>query len=145
LIFSEYPVPPLTGSYSLESAVNIGVVENKGWELSLGWHDDLGDFSYNVTAMLFNNKNSVVKAGYSSSDTLVFKGNSDKIWYKRITMDNYYGFESNGYFQNKTDLANTEAKMPNSRVGDIKYVDQNHDGIINNEDRIFLGGPAPHY
>lgn len=145
LIFSEYPVPPLTGSYSLESAVNIGVVENKGWELSLGWHDDLGDFSYNVTAMLFNNKNSVVKAGYSSSDTLVFKGNSDKIWYKGITMDNYYGFESNGYFQNQTDLANTDAKMPNSRVGDIKYVDQNHDGIINNEDRIFLGGPAPHY
>ena len=32
LIYSNFPVPPLTGSYYLTSSVNIGEVENKGWE-----------------------------------------------------------------------------------------------------------------
>jgi hypothetical protein len=35
--------------------------------------------------------------------------------------------------------------MPNTLPGDIKYVDQNGDGIVNNEDRVNLGDPYPHY
>lgn len=145
LIFSSYPVPPLTGSHSLESAVNIGQVENKGWELSAKWSDQIGAISYSISGMLFNNQNKVLQAGYTSSDTLVFKGNSDKIWYKGIAMNNYYGFESNGYFQNENQIEKATAIMPNTRVGDIRYVDQNKDGIINNEDRVYLGNPDPHY
>lgn len=144
LIYDNFSVPPLTGSYSLESAVNIGEVENKGWELSASWSDKIGEVSYSVSGMLFDNKNKVQKAGYKSSDTLIFKGNSDKIWYKGITVDNYYGFQSNGYFQDQAEIDATDAKMPNTLPGDIKYVDQNKDGVINDKDRVFLGDPFPH-
>ncbi|MDX1365342.1 MAG: SusC/RagA family TonB-linked outer membrane protein [Arenibacter latericius] len=144
LIYSNFPVPPLTGSLSLESSVNIGEVQNKGWEASAKWSDKIGDFSYSVEGMVFDNKNKVLKAGYTQNDTLIFKGNNDKIWYRGIAVDNYYGYQSNGYFQTQEEVDATEAKLPNTLPGDIKYVDQNGDGIINDEDKINLGDPFPH-
>ncbi len=145
LIYSDFPVPPLTGSYYLTSSLNIGEVDNKGWELSANWSDKIGDFSYSVKGMLFDNKNEVLKAGYSNSDTLIFKSNTDKIWYKGIPVDNYYGYKSNGFFRDQADVAATNAKLPNTLPGDIKYVDQNGDGVINDQDKVFLGDPFPHY
>lgn len=145
LIYSDFPVPPLTGSNSLESAVNIGEVENRGWEVSAKWNDQLGDLSYSIGGMLFNNENKVLKAGYSKSDTLIFKDNNDKIWYRGIAIDNFYGYESNGYFQNQEEVDATDAKLPNTMAGDVRYVDQNGDGVINNQDKVNLGDPFPHY
>lgn len=144
LIYENFPIPPLTGAHILESSVNIGEVENKGWEIAARWNDKIGDFSYSIGGMLFDNTNRVLKAGYTTSDTLVFKGNEDKIWYRGIALDNYYGYQSDGYFQSEEELAATDARLPNTRVGDIRYVDQNGDGIINELDRVDLGDPFPH-
>lgn len=145
LIYSDFPVPPLTGSYYLTSSVNIGEVKNKGWEISAKWADQIGDFSYSIGGMIFDNKNQVLKAGYNKNDTLIFKGTNDKIWYHGIPIDNYYGYETDGYFQNQAEIDATEAKFPNTLPGDIKYIDQNNDGILNDQDRVYLGDPVPHY
>lgn len=144
LIYSDFPVPPLTGSYYLTSAVNIGEVRNKGYEISANWSDKIGDFEYSVGGMLFDNDNRVLKAGYNKTDTLIFKNTNDKIWYDGIAIDNYYGYETNGFFRDQAEIDNTIAKMPNTLPGDIKYVDQNGDGIINDDDRVNLGDPFPH-
>ena len=145
LIFSDFPVPAMTGSYYLSTSVNVGAVENHGWEFSASWNGKIGNVGYQIGGMIFNNVNKVLKAGYTDKDTLVFSGNNDKIWYKGIAVDNYYGYETNGYFQNEQEVESTDAKMPNTLPGDIRYVDQNNDGIINNEDRVDLGDPYPHY
>ncbi|MEX2403894.1 MAG: SusC/RagA family TonB-linked outer membrane protein [Balneolales bacterium] len=144
LIYDAFPIPPLTGSHSLESSVNIGEVENTGWELSANWYDQVGNFSYNVGSMLFDNQNQVLKAGYSASDTLIFKDNDDQIWYRGIALENYYGMETDGYFQTQDELDATTAKLPNTMVGDIRYIDQNEDGVINDNDKVDLGDPFPH-
>lgn len=144
LIYSNFPVPPLTGSHTLTSSVNIGEVENKGWEISANWSDEIGQLSYSVGGMLFDNVNKVLKAGYSKSDTLIFKDNNDKIWYNGIALDNYYGYQSDGYFQTQDQVDATDAKLPNTLPGDIRYIDQNGDGIINDEDKVNLGDPFPH-
>ncbi|WP_164111764.1 MULTISPECIES: SusC/RagA family TonB-linked outer membrane protein [Sphingobacterium] len=145
LIYSKFPVPPLTGSHSLTTAVNIGEVRNKGVELSANWSDKIGNVTYSIGGAFFDNNNEVLKAGYKDSDTLVFTDNTDKIWYKGIAIDNYYGFQTNGFFRDADDVANTAAKMANTLPGDIKYVDQNGDGIINDADRVYLGDPSPRY
>lgn len=145
LIYSNFPVPPLTGSYELESAVNIGEVRNRGWEISLKWADKIGNVSYGIGGMLFDNVNKVEKAGYSKDDVLIFKDNANKIWYKGVPIDNYYGYQTNGYFQSQAEIDATVAKMPNTLPGDVKYVDQNNDGIINDEDKVILGSPLPRY
>ncbi|QBQ40962.1 SusC/RagA family TonB-linked outer membrane protein [Sphingobacterium psychroaquaticum] len=144
LIYDQFAVPPLTGSNTLISAVNIGEVENKGWELSASWSDKKGDFSYTVGGMLFDNKNRMLKAGHNVTDSLIFKGNNNRIWYKGIPINNYYGFETNGYFQNQAEIDATQAKLPNTLPGDIRYVDRNGDGIINDQDRTYLADPLPH-
>lgn len=144
LIYANFPVPPLTGSYYLNSAINIGEVKNKGYEFSANWSDKIGNVSYTIGGMFFDNKNTVLKAGYNSSDTLIFKDNNDKIWYNGIAIDNFYGFKSNGFFSDKADVDGTVAKLPNTLPGDIKYVDQNGDGVINDADRVNLGDPFPH-
>ncbi|WP_081643216.1 SusC/RagA family TonB-linked outer membrane protein [Sphingobacterium paucimobilis] len=145
LIYSKFPVPPLTGSHSLTTSVNIGEVRNKGVELSANWSDKIGNVTYSIGGAFFDNKNEVLKAGYKDTDTLVFTDNTDKIWYKGIAIDNYYGFQTNGFFRDADDVANTAAKMANTLPGDIKYVDQNGDGIINDADRVYLGDPSPRY
>lgn len=145
LIYSDFPIPPLTGSYYLTSSVNIGEVDNEGWEISAKWADKVGDFSYSLGGMIFDNINKVMKAGYNVSDTLIFKGTNDKIWYKGIPIENYYGFQTDGYFNNQAEIDAAEAKFPNTKPGDIRYIDQNKDGVINDKDRVFLGDPAPHY
>lgn len=144
LIYDQFPVAPLTGSYYLNTAVNIGEVRNKGYELSAKWSDNIGDFSYSIGGTFFDNTNEILKAGYTASDTLIFSNTNDKIWYKGVALDNYYGFQSNGYFNDATDIENTAAKMANTLPGDIKYVDQNGDGLINDDDRVYLGDPYPH-
>ncbi len=144
LIFSSFPVPPLTGASNLESSVNVGEVENKGWEFSANWNDKIGEFYYKIGGMIFDNKNKVLKAGYKSSDTLIFKGDNDRIWFNGTAIENYYGFQTNGYFQTQEEVDATTAKQPNTFVGDIRYVDQNGDGIINDQDRVILGDPYPH-
>ena len=144
LIYDKFAVPPLTGSNTLESAVNIGSVENKGWEVSANWSDKVGDLRYSIGGMLFDNQNKMLKSGYNASDTLIFKGDNDRVWYKGIPINNYYGFETNGYFQTQAEIDATDAKLPNTRPGDIRYVDRNGDGIINDKDRQFLADPLPH-
>lgn len=144
LIYDEFPVPPLTGSYYLTSAINIGEVENKGWEVSASWSDKIGnDFNYSIGGMLFDNQNKVLKAGYNVSDTLIFRETDDQIWYRGIGIENYYGYESDGIFQTQSEV-DRAATLPNTRPGDIRYVDQNGDGIINDKDRVNLGDPFPH-
>lgn len=144
LIYSEFPVPPLTGSYYLTSAVNIGEVRNKGYEISANWSDKIGQVEYSIGGMFFDNNNRVEKAGYNRTDTLILKDTNDKIWYNGIAIDNYYGYETDGYFQNEAEIESTSAKLPNTIPGDIRYVDQNADGIINDDDRVNLGDPFPH-
>ncbi|MGV3503641.1 MAG: SusC/RagA family TonB-linked outer membrane protein [Adhaeribacter sp.] len=144
LIYSDFPVPPLTGSYYLTSSINIGEVENKGWEVSARYNDKVGDLSYSIGAMLFDNTNKVLKAGYTTSDTLIFKNNTDKLWYRGIAIDNYYGYQTNGYFKDQEDVNQTAAKLPNTLPGDIKYVDRNGDQVINDKDKVNLGDPFPH-
>ncbi|MGN6510521.1 MAG: hypothetical protein ACTHLD_13755, partial [Chitinophaga sp.] len=144
LIYDEFPVPPLTGSYYLSSAVNIGEVDNKGFEISANWSDRIGELHYSIGGMLFDNRNEVIKAGYKDNDTLIFKDNNDKIWYKGVALDNYYGYQTNGFYRDKDEVDAAAAKMPNTLPGDIRYIDQNKDGLINNEDRVNLGDPFPH-
>lgn len=145
LIYDNFPAPPLTGANVLETALNIGEVDNKGWEVSVKWTDKINDFRYSIGGMLFDNKNKVQKAGYNKDDILVFKNNPDKIWYRGVPIDNYYGYKTEGYFQSEEEIMNTPAKMPNTQVGDIKYVDLNGDGVINDDDKVILGSPLPRY
>lgn len=146
LIYSDFPVPPLTGSYYLTTATNIGEVRNKGYEISLSWADKINkDLRYSIGVTFYDNKNKMEKVGYQKGSTLVFKDNPNKIWMEGVPIDNFYGYTTQGYFQSQEEIDNTSAKFTGTKVGDIKYVDLNGDGVINDEDKVILGDPTPRY
>ncbi|HET8656240.1 MAG TPA: TonB-dependent receptor [Longimicrobiaceae bacterium] len=122
--------------------VNAGSVDNRGWEVALGWQDRAGGVDYSVNFNLADNHNEVVDLNgtgpYVSGEFATLEGHP--IW-------SYYGYEALGLFQSQEEIDNW-AKQPATTVthpGDIKWKDQNGDGVINQEDRVVFGSNLPHY
>lgn len=134
---------PISGVIGRDSPFqNAGVVQNKGWDIDLKYQGRTGQFSYDVTAMLSDVKNKVVSlAGtgpYISTNTIRQEG---------YPIDSYYGYKTAGLFQTAEEV-NEHAKQFGGNVGpgDIKYVDQNQDGLISaDHDRVIIGSSIPRY
>lgn len=137
---------PISGTIGLDAPVqNAAVVDNRGFELSLDWKDQIGDFSYGVNFNISNNWNKVISLG--GANPTVSGGLSDVITTVRE------GYPINAYWGYKTDGLLTQADMDNhypiydSRMGpgDVKYIDLNSDGVINAEDMTVIGNEFPRY
>lgn len=123
---------------------NLGNIENKGIELSLGWNDKIGsDFSYSLSANGSYNKNKTVNLGPGFNFTILGNDGVNKTTSGQ-SIGYFYGYKQVGIYQTTADLV----KMPsfsNSLPGDIAYADINGDGKITPEDRTYLGSPFPTY
>jgi TonB-linked SusC/RagA family outer membrane protein len=127
------------------ATVNAGVVENKGWELEVGWQDQAGEVRYSVDFNLSDNKNKVVDVvgtGPYLDDDIYATLEGYPIW-------SYYGYEALGLFQSQEEIDNwatQESTLAQGTVpGDIKWKDQNGDGVIGPDDRVPIGSDLPHY
>ncbi|MCF0167139.1 MAG: TonB-dependent receptor [Bacteroidales bacterium] len=123
---------------------NAGDMNTTGWDLSLGWSDKIGDFSYSISANISNYKS---KMGYLG-DKRTISGNN--ITEKGSYYNEWYGLQSAGLFQTQEDMLDASGKkVPvysnSDKPGCIKYVDQNGDGVINSDDKIRLGNSLPEY
>ena len=133
-------IPHVMG-YSNSPRQNAGTVENKGWDLSLTYNDRAGDFSYRVAAILSDVKNKVVE----------MKGqlrNHDAILTDRegFPINSLWGLQADGLFPSfETARAHPVTQWGNLQGGDIKYVNQNDDNLINSEDYVVIGNTIPRY
>lgn len=135
--------PAVAPSGSLGSApLNSGEVYNKGYELSLNYNQDFGkDFSFSFRPGFTYNKNKITSlfgGPYISGIEINETGYSIK---------SYYGYVSDGILQ-YSDFEDNKitAKVPivaGQGPGDIKYVDLNGDGIIDEDDQQVIGDPTP--
>ncbi|WP_114938864.1 SusC/RagA family TonB-linked outer membrane protein [Mucilaginibacter endophyticus] len=109
--------------------VNLGKVDNKGIELDLGYSKKLGnDFSFNINGNLTYAVNKVV---YGAEPANVPD-------YQRVTghsIDSWLLYQADGIFQNTAEL-NAYPHPVGTGVGDIRYKDVNHDGVINDLDKV---------
>lgn len=117
---------------------NAGIVDNKGWDLSMGYRDRVGAFNYNVTVNVSDVKNKVVDMrGVLRTDRQVNN--------EGYAIGSFYGYEAQGFFQTNEEVLNHAKQFGNVAPGDIKYRDINEDGIINNLDQKVIGSPIPRY
>lgn len=133
------PIPTTIG---LSAGVqNAGSVENRGWDLQIGYNDRIGkDFKFGITGVLSDVKNKV----------LDLKGTGPYISGFQITSEGQeigaiYGLQANGLFQTQQEVSSSATQFGTVKPGDIRYVDQNKDGIINNLDRVIIGSRIPRY
>ncbi|QQT26413.1 TonB-dependent receptor [Sphingobacterium spiritivorum] len=135
--------PSVAPSGAIGSApLNAGEVTNKGLELSLNYNGKLSqDFDFSVRPGITYNKNKITDllgGPYISGIEINEKGSSIK---------SYYGYASNGILQySDFEADKTTAKVPvvaGQGPGDIKYIDLNGDGIIDENDQQIIGDPTP--
>ncbi|MEO6705050.1 MAG: TonB-dependent receptor [Ginsengibacter sp.] len=121
--------------------VNAGVVSNKGFELAVGYRNNDSKFKYNVNANVATVSNVVEKLAPTLPNITgqVSKTESGH------PLNAFYGFEMVGIYQNQKEIDDylTGASHPDIKPGDIKFRDLNKDGIINDNDRTYIGNPNP--
>nr|WP_129731007.1 TonB-dependent receptor [Parabacteroides goldsteinii] len=129
--------------------MNIGSMKANGWELSLNWRDKVGEFSYNAGINLSSVKNKAIKF---SGDGAVLTGafNQDQIIRNEDggEISRFYGYVADGLFQNWDEVyAHTDEHgtliQANAQPGDIRFKDMNHDGVLDENDKTWIGNPYP--
>lgn len=137
------PIPDYVG-YTTAPYSNIGDVENKGWEFVLNYKDKVNsDFSYNIGLNLGRAKTKVLNLGEVDflSAGFVRIGNATRTE-EGGEIGAFYGYVTDGIFQNQSEI-DTHATQSGAQPGDIRFKDINGDGVINAEDRTFIGSPYP--
>ena len=138
------PVSVVSGFNS--SLQNIGRVNNTGWEFLLGIKNDDHELKWNVNFNIAFNKNEVKQLG-PEGKPIIEKGGAKNYFITRIgdAIGSYYTLKTDGIFETQEEL-DSYPHFPNTRVGDIKYVDVNGDGEINESgDRTITGSYNPDY
>jgi len=126
-----------TNSYPVEYAdfvpySNYGTDGYKGAELGLTYSKRVGNFGIELGATAMYWDSEVIE-----KDELY---GEDYLYRKGRPVDAQFGLQSNGFFQDANDIKNSAYQtFGEVRPGDIKYVDQNKDGIIDNNDQIQVG------
>ncbi|MFC3198278.1 SusC/RagA family TonB-linked outer membrane protein [Parapedobacter deserti] len=118
---------------------NAGVVRARGWDLELGWRDNIGELNYTVSANVSDVKTQVVDLKGTQ-----LRGNMAQI--EGHEFNSWFGYVSEGLFQTEAELQGAPVPNANTRVGDVRYVDINGDGRITPEgDMVPLRGAMPRY
>lgn len=137
-ILLNLPIPLIVGLNPSE--INAGKVRNQGWELSLSYQNYAHDLGYKFGFIISDVKNEVVDlAGLSP----IIGGNS--ILKEGYPIWAYYGWQSNGLYVDQADI-DASPKQPNSaniKPGDIKFVDRDNNGIVDDADRYVMGSNIP--
>ena len=136
------PIASSTGNDGGNPIVNAASIKNSGFELTFNWKDQIKDVKYNIGLNLSTVKNKITNLGYDGAT--VVTGTTKSEVGQPIGM--WYLIQTDGLFQNWDEINNYRTKdatliQPNAQPGDIRYVDANGDGKIDDADRVVVGSP----
>ncbi|MEP5933551.1 MAG: SusC/RagA family TonB-linked outer membrane protein, partial [Winogradskyella arenosi] len=147
LLFTD--APPLYAGTSEPVTSNIGSTESKGVDLSLGYTNfGAKEFKINTSLTFTTSKNLVTET--NSDGTAFVAGGSyfngqpqDATRFEKgYTPGYFYGYQTNGLFQNQAEI-DAHATQSGAQPGDIRFVDVNNDGVIDDADKTKIGDPFP--
>ncbi len=135
--------------------INGGDVRNTGVELGISYRNSIGDLNYSVSVNGAYNKNRI--GNIPTLDNIIH-GNTNSLYNNSLEfyraqngfpVGYFWGLKTDGIFQTEAELAthtkNGTLIQPSAQPGDVRYVDLNGDGAINNDDRTLIGDPNPDY
>lgn len=138
-----------TAGIELEPYGNVGRVLNRGFEFSASYNETIGKVNFNIFGNLSTVHNEVLDLGerafFPHNNTInslqPLRSTVGQPWYS------YYLLETDGIFQSQAEVDayvhNGGRIQPSARAGDLKFVDRNGDGIINNDDNKYMGSALP--
>ncbi len=132
---------------------NIGTLNNHGIEVDLTYRGTAGDFTYSIGANASFIKNKVTllygdEKNFIGSVVYGRQSLETSRTYEGQPISSFYGWKTNGLYQNQKDIDNdpglaNDGNKSEIQPGDVRFLDQNGDGMINDEDRVYLGNPNP--
>lgn len=152
-------VPPQVATTGTGAAfTNGGSVTNRGVEIALGWQDAWNGFSYGININGAYNKN---KVGSIPNDDGIVHGATGSTLYDNAgefyraenghEIGYFWGYKTAGLFQNEAEIAewiaagNGVLQGRDVAPGDVRYIDVNHDGAIDDADKVDLGSGNPNW
>lgn len=126
---------------------NIGTTQTSGYDMNLGFTDQLNKnlrLTTNVTFTTAVNKVTETNQGLITGGYYGIPTQTVTRFEKGFAPGYFYGFKTNGLFQNAAEIAKGAAQ-PNAKPGDIRFVDINGDGKIDADDRTEIGNPFPKF
>ncbi len=166
----ELPLPAYVGTTGQGATgapwVNIGSLENKGIELTLNTVNiNKGDFMWRSNFIFSLNRNKVLSLNTQTSvlDKKIQEGSETNLVTRTVVgepIGQFYGYKVIGRFEDATDFYYKDADgnivptaIPNDMsigenslwIGDYIFEDINKDGVIDDEDRTFIGDPSPDF
>lgn len=121
--------------------VNGASMENKGWEFTLGYHDETSfGLKYDISGNISANKNKITQLPDEVKNNYGGDGLNDNILGRPI--NSMYGYVADGLFRSQDEVDNS-AIQEGKGLGRIRYKDINGDGTITDKDRTWIGNPNP--
>ena len=152
-ILFNVPLAASLGSASGSKFQNIAAVNTSGYELSLGYNDREGDFTWSGNFNFGTSKNNV--EALAPGVTSVIAGvvpRAGLAQMSRLTVGDplfyMYGLVTDGIYQNQAEVNAVFTKNPSQtavKPGDIRFKDLNGDGDITSDDRTNIGSQFPDF
>ena len=142
------PIAISTGNDGGDPRVNSASLKNSGFEFTLGWKDNISDFSYSAVLNVTTISNKLLELGYGkdfvdSGEARSEAGRqlgeffllkADGLFRSQAEIDSYVSTKDG-----KTTPITINGKRP--QLGDVRYIDTNSDGQITADDRQYVGSP----
>ena len=151
-------VAPIQGTSGAGAPfINGGDIENKGYELMLSWNDNAGDFKYGATVSGAFNKNKITRIanadGIIHGPSHVLAQGTSSVSRAEVgkPIGFFYGFKTDGILQTQEEVdayvkpTDGTPYFSDQRPGDVRFVDLNQDGVIDESDKTMLGNPNPDF
>ncbi len=132
-------LPSTMGLSGIEPYGNLGAVLNRGFEIAADYkHAFSKDFSITARGTFTYAHNEVVENDESPYKLYPYTSKVGK------PVNSIYGLVADGLFKDDADIANSprQTYMPDYMPGDIKYKDLNGDGVVDDNDRTYIGYPT---
>ncbi|WP_316635423.1 TonB-dependent receptor [uncultured Flavobacterium sp.] len=133
---------------------NVANMNNSGLEVELGYKKKLGEFNLGVNGNVAYLKNEITYVGpennYIIGDASFQSMGPVTRTQVGHSYNEFFGYKTAGIFQNQAEIAaytNAAGGMiqPNAKPGDFRWVDNNGDGAITDDDKQYLGTSIPKY
>jgi TonB-linked SusC/RagA family outer membrane protein len=143
ILASRQDVPLIFGLSSFPD-YNVAKVKNSGWEAIVTYNLNSKAVTQSFSLNVADNQNKLLALTSGVTQQIINQDVFSLIRKVGEPITQYYGYETNGFFQNEDDVAKSP-KLVGAIVGpgDLKFKDLNNDGVIDDKDKTVLGNPFP--
>lgn len=127
---------------------NLGAVRNRGWELTMGYQDGKGDWTWNANFSLSRVSNKILELG--GLDQMISGETINRVGYP---INSLFALKSTGIYRNQAEVEAYKSKDGNiityngaiPKPGDIRFEDTDGNGNVTQDDRVIIGNPFPKF